>query len=123
MRAWEQSGASSCVAHGQEAKPCLSDLRPQTSGPLSSPRAPFPGFPSIMHAPAMAPCVRTPPPSLIKHAHTAQEVFLTPSHVCMAMEYAKGGDLYNYVKAMGCLKEATSRCVRGRLRAVGRAGR
>ena len=71
---------------------------------------PSPGFPSIMHAPAMAPCVRTPPPSLITHACTALEVFLTQSHVCMAMEYAKGGDLYNYVKAYGHLKEPVARC-------------
>ena len=48
------------------------------------------------------------------HACTVQEVFLTQSHVCMAMEYAKGGDLYNYVHACGHLKEPVARCASGR---------
>ena len=29
----------------------------------------------------------------------------------MAMEYVKGGDLYNFVKVKGSLKEAVARCV------------
>ena len=32
----------------------------------------------------------------------------------MAMEYAKGGDLYNYVKAYGHLKEPVARCASSR---------
>ena len=52
--------------------------------------------------------------SLHMPACSAQEVFLTQSHVCMAMEYAKGGDLYNYVKAYGHLKEPVARCATAR---------
>ena len=40
----------------------------------------------------------------------------------MAMEYAKGGDLYNYVKAYGYLKEPVARCASGQAVHAGWAG-
>ena len=38
-----------------------------------------------------------------------QEVFLTKDYICIAMEYASGGNLFSYVKQAIRLKEAASR--------------
>jgi hypothetical protein len=41
-----------------------------------------------------------------------QEVFLTPDYICIAMEYASSGNLFNYVKQAVRLKEAAARCAK-----------
>ncbi len=38
-----------------------------------------------------------------------QEVFLTDQAICIAMEYASGGSLFNYVKRHGYLQEPAAR--------------
>ena len=42
------------------------------------------------------------------HTHTSQQllmqVFLTPEYLAISMEYAKGGDMFQYVKAKGGLQ-------------------
>jgi serine/threonine-protein kinase SRK2 len=45
------------------------------------------------------------------HPHVIQfkEVFLTPTHLAIAMEYAPGGDLFSYVSARGGLSEDDTR--------------
>uniref|UniRef100_A0A7R9VAN1 Protein kinase domain-containing protein n=1 Tax=Chlamydomonas euryale TaxID=1486919 RepID=A0A7R9VAN1_9CHLO len=49
--------------------------------------------------------------SLLRHPHIIQfrEVFLTSEHICIAMEYATGGSLFEYVQKQGRLKEAVAR--------------
>ena len=39
----------------------------------------------------------------------AQEVFLTQQYICIAMEYASGGNLFNYVQRAQRLKEPAAR--------------
>jgi serine/threonine-protein kinase SRK2 len=45
------------------------------------------------------------------HPHVIQfkEVFLTPTHLAIAMEYAPGGDLFSFVSARGGLSEDDTR--------------
>ena len=45
------------------------------------------------------------------HPHVVQfkEVFLTPTHLAIAMEYAPGGDLFSYVSQRGGLSEEDAR--------------
>lgn len=38
-----------------------------------------------------------------------KEVFLTPEYLAIAMEYAAGGDMFQYVKQRGGLEEAEAR--------------
>ncbi|KAJ9525256.1 hypothetical protein QJQ45_020801 [Haematococcus lacustris] len=38
-----------------------------------------------------------------------KEVFVTKEYICIAMEYATGGNLFNYVQQAGPLKEETAR--------------
>ncbi|KAG1669330.1 hypothetical protein FOA52_014892 [Chlamydomonas sp. UWO 241] len=47
----------------------------------------------------------------LRHPHVIQfrEVFLTSEHICIAMEYATGGSLFEYVQKQGKLKEAVAR--------------
>lgn len=42
------------------------------------------------------------------HPHVIQfkEIFLTPTHLAIAMEYAPGGDMFQYVKRSSGLKVA-----------------
>ena len=40
----------------------------------------------------------------------SQEAFLTPTYVCIVMEYAQGGNLFNYLKMAGHLQEPVARC-------------
>ncbi|KAF6257324.1 kinase-like domain-containing protein [Scenedesmus sp. NREL 46B-D3] len=49
--------------------------------------------------------------SLMRHPHVIQfkEVFLTHRFICIVMEYATGGSLFQYVQQHGCLKEAVAR--------------
>lgn len=49
--------------------------------------------------------------SLMRHPHVIQfkEVFLTTKHICIVMEYATGGTLFQYVQKQGRLKEAVAR--------------
>jgi serine/threonine-protein kinase SRK2 len=49
--------------------------------------------------------------SLMRHPHIIQfkEVFLTPKFICIVMEYASGGSLFQYVHKQGRLKEAVAR--------------
>ena len=48
-------------------------------------------------------------PHAINHC-TSQEVFLTQTCICIVMEYAKGGNLFNYLKQAGQLQEPVARC-------------
>jgi serine/threonine-protein kinase SRK2 len=45
--------------------------------------------------------------SMLRHPHIVQcrEVFLTPEHVCIVMEYANGGSLFDLVSTSKRLKE------------------
>ena len=45
------------------------------------------------------------------HPHVIQfkEIFLTPNHMAIAMEYAPGGDMFQYVKRSSGLKVRTHR--------------
>jgi serine/threonine-protein kinase SRK2 len=47
----------------------------------------------------------------MRHPHIIQfkEVFLTPKFICIVMEYASGGSLFQYVHKQGRLKEAVAR--------------
>jgi serine/threonine-protein kinase SRK2 len=49
--------------------------------------------------------------SLMRHPHVIQfkEVFLSHRFICIAMEYATGGSLFQYVQRQGRLKEAVAR--------------
>eukprot|EP00775_Hariotina_reticulata_P011453 gene11453-11599_t len=49
--------------------------------------------------------------SLMRHPHIIQfkEVFLTRKFICIVMEYASGGTLFQYVQKQGRLKEAVAR--------------
>lgn len=49
--------------------------------------------------------------SLLRHPHVIQfkEVFLTTDFICIAMEYATGGSLFQYVQRAGKLKESVAR--------------
>ncbi|KAK9821180.1 hypothetical protein WJX74_005516 [Apatococcus lobatus] len=49
--------------------------------------------------------------SRLLHPHVVQfkEVFLTPQHLAIVMEYAAGGDMFQRVKACGGLKEEDAR--------------
>lgn len=49
--------------------------------------------------------------SLMRHPHVIQfkEVFLTSRYICIVMEYATGGTLFQYVQKQGRLKEAVAR--------------
>uniref|UniRef100_A0A383W2H5 Protein kinase domain-containing protein n=1 Tax=Tetradesmus obliquus TaxID=3088 RepID=A0A383W2H5_TETOB len=49
--------------------------------------------------------------SLMRHPHVIQfkEVFLSRRFICIAMEYASGGSLFQYVQRQGRLKEAVAR--------------
>eukprot|EP00878_Enallax_costatus_P002756 GHUV01002946.1.p1 GENE.GHUV01002946.1~~GHUV01002946.1.p1 ORF type:complete len:495 (+),score=188.21 GHUV01002946.1:1356-2840(+) len=49
--------------------------------------------------------------SLLRHPHVVQfkEVFLTRKFICIVMEYATGGTLFQYVQKLGRLKEAVAR--------------
>lgn len=49
--------------------------------------------------------------SLLRHPHVIQfkEVFLTHKYICIVMEYATGGTLFQYVQKQGRLKEAVAR--------------
>ena len=44
--------------------------------------------------------------SIFCHPHVIQfkEIFLTPNHLAIAMEYAPGGDMFQYVKRSSGLK-------------------
>ena len=44
------------------------------------------------------------------HPHVIQfkEIFLTPTHLAIAMEYAPGGDMFQFVKRSSGLKVLTS---------------
>lgn len=44
------------------------------------------------------------------HPHVIQfkEIFLTPTHLAIAMEYAPGGDMFQYVKRSSGLKVAST---------------
>ncbi|GAX72676.1 hypothetical protein CEUSTIGMA_g132.t1 [Chlamydomonas eustigma] len=48
---------------------------------------------------------------ILRHPHVIEfkEVFLTPEFICIAMEYASGGNLFSYVKQAIRLKEAAAR--------------
>jgi serine/threonine-protein kinase SRK2 len=48
---------------------------------------------------------------MLRHPHVIEfkEVFLTPEHICIAMEYASGGSLFTYVQRAVRLKEAAAR--------------
>jgi len=45
------------------------------------------------------------------HPHIIQykEVFLTPRYLCIAMEFAAGGDMFEYVVRKGGLRESEAR--------------
>ncbi|KIZ02869.1 hypothetical protein MNEG_5087 [Monoraphidium neglectum] len=47
----------------------------------------------------------------LRHPHVIQfkEVFLTPHHVCIAMEFASGGTLFSYLQRAGRLHEPVAR--------------
>jgi serine/threonine-protein kinase SRK2 len=47
----------------------------------------------------------------LRHPHVIQfkEVFLTPEYICIVMEYASGGSLFNHVQKAGALREPTAR--------------
>jgi serine/threonine-protein kinase SRK2 len=47
----------------------------------------------------------------MRHPHVIQfkEVFLTRRFICIVMEYATGGSLFQYVQRQGRLKEAVAR--------------
>jgi serine/threonine-protein kinase SRK2 len=49
--------------------------------------------------------------SLMRHPHVIQfkEVFLTHRFICIVMEYATGGSLFQYVQRQGRLMEAVAR--------------
>ncbi len=49
--------------------------------------------------------------SMLRHPHVVQcrEVFLTPEHVCIVMEYANGGSLFDLVSTQKRLKETQAR--------------
>lgn len=49
--------------------------------------------------------------SLLQHPHVVEfrEVFLTADCVCIAMEYASGGSLFDYIKSQHRLKEPVAR--------------
>lgn len=49
--------------------------------------------------------------SLLRHPHVVQfkEVFLTREYICIVMEYATGGSLFQYVQRQRFLKEAVAR--------------
>lgn len=49
--------------------------------------------------------------SLLRHPHVVQfrEVFLTPEYVCIVMEYANGGSLFDLVRTQKRLKETQAR--------------
>ncbi|GLI66872.1 hypothetical protein VaNZ11_010863 [Volvox africanus] len=49
--------------------------------------------------------------SMLRHPHVIQfkEVFLTSDYICIAMEYATGGSLFQYVQQQARLKEAVAR--------------
>jgi serine/threonine-protein kinase SRK2 len=49
--------------------------------------------------------------SMLRHPHIVQcrEVFLTPEHVCIVMEYANGGSLFDLVSSSKRLKETQAR--------------
>lgn len=48
---------------------------------------------------------------LLVHPHIIKfnEVFVTPTHLVTAMEYASGGELFEYVRRSGRLSEDASR--------------
>lgn len=48
---------------------------------------------------------------ILRHPHVIEfkEVFLTPKYICIAMEYASGGNLFNYVQKAARLKEPAAR--------------
>lgn len=48
---------------------------------------------------------------MLRHPHVIQfkEVFLTAEYICIAMEYATGGSLFQYVQQQARLKEAVAR--------------
>ena len=94
-------------------------------GPALGPRARAPSLP-----PSRPPLTRDPAPpapprphptqyvereivnhSNFVHPHVIQfkEVFLTPTHLAIAMEYAPGGDLFSYVSQRGGLSEDDAR--------------
>lgn len=49
--------------------------------------------------------------SLLRHPHVIQfkEVFLTSDYICIVMEFASGGSLFQYVQKHLCLKEDVAR--------------
>ncbi|KAI8467428.1 MAG: hypothetical protein J3K34DRAFT_523747 [Monoraphidium minutum] len=49
--------------------------------------------------------------SQLRHPHVIQfrEVFLTPTDICIAMEYASGGTLFDYIQRSGRLHEPVAR--------------
>ena len=48
---------------------------------------------------------------ILRHPHVIEfrEVFLTDDYICIAMEYAAGGSLFQYVQKAGRLQEAAAR--------------
>eukprot|EP00878_Enallax_costatus_P040623 GHUV01046947.1.p1 GENE.GHUV01046947.1~~GHUV01046947.1.p1 ORF type:complete len:124 (+),score=8.60 GHUV01046947.1:591-962(+) len=51
--------------------------------------------------------------SQLRHPHVVQfrEVFLSPHHINIAMDYASGGSLFTYVQCRNRLREPLARCV------------
>lgn len=58
-------------------------------------------------SPAAADVARTPPTALA-YGHGTQ-VFLTPTHLCIVMEFAPGGDMFEYVVRKNGLREDEAR--------------
>ena len=74
----------------------------------------FPFGASHMHI-LISPRMLTAPPGALLHPHglsdqsVGTQVFLTKDYLAIAMEYAAGGDMFQYVKHRGGLEEVEAR--------------